>query len=189
LWLPDGCGVEHARRRPFRDGAIALGTGIVGWCPAYTLFGISTVKTPAGHCPHCDTVITSDGSMTMARLNASLRTKLRNVLVALPRPVTLLVFVGAACETCGEARELVYVTPTSPYCSRAALPAHKMALVSDWVTADAVDATEFPELADSYHVQGVPRTIVNDTVHIEGAVPEAMLMAELILEDHAPPTP
>jgi DUF2892 family protein len=32
----------------FAIGAIALGTGILGWCPAYTLFGISTVKTPAG---------------------------------------------------------------------------------------------------------------------------------------------
>ena len=39
----------------FVTGAIALGTGIVGWCPAYTLFGISTVKTPAGHCHNCDT--------------------------------------------------------------------------------------------------------------------------------------
>lgn len=39
----------------FAIGAIALGTGIVGWCPAYTLFGTSTVKTPAGHCPSCDT--------------------------------------------------------------------------------------------------------------------------------------
>jgi hypothetical protein len=39
----------------FATGAIALGTGIVGWCPAYTLFGISTAKTPAGHCPNCDT--------------------------------------------------------------------------------------------------------------------------------------
>jgi glutaredoxin-like protein len=82
----------------------------------------------------------------------------------------------------------VFVTPTCPYCPRAALLAHKMALVSDWVTADAVDATEFPELADRYRVRGVPRTIVNDTVHIEGAVPEAMLMAELIpiLEQNAP---
>jgi len=43
----------------------------------------------------------------MALLNASLRTELRDVLVALPRPVTLLVFVGAACDTCGETRELV----------------------------------------------------------------------------------
>ena len=36
-------------------GAIALGTGLVGWCPAYSLLGISTVKTPAGHCPNCET--------------------------------------------------------------------------------------------------------------------------------------
>jgi glutaredoxin-like protein len=74
----------------------------------------------------------------------------------------------------------VFVTPTCPYCPRAALLAHKLAVASDLVTADAIDATEFPELADRYHVHGVPRTIVNDSVHVEGAVPEAMLMAELI---------
>jgi hypothetical protein len=39
----------------FLVGAIAFGTGVVGWCPAYTLFGFSTVKTAVGHCPHCDT--------------------------------------------------------------------------------------------------------------------------------------
>lgn len=39
----------------FVIGAIVLGTGIIGWCPAYTLFGISTVNTPAGHCPNCET--------------------------------------------------------------------------------------------------------------------------------------
>jgi len=38
----------------FAIGAIALGTGIVGWCPVYTLVGVSTVTTPAGHCPSCD---------------------------------------------------------------------------------------------------------------------------------------
>ena len=48
------------------------------------------------------------------------------------------------------------------------------------MTADAIDATQFPELADRYHVHGVPRTVANDTVHVEGAVPEAMLMAELL---------
>ena len=28
-------------------GAIVLATGLIRWCPAYTVFGISTVKTPA----------------------------------------------------------------------------------------------------------------------------------------------
>jgi alkyl hydroperoxide reductase subunit AhpF len=73
----------------------------------------------------------------------------------------------------------VFVTPTCPYCPRAVLLAHKMAMASDWVTADAIDATEFPELAAHYRVQGVPRTIANDVIHVEGAVPEAMLMARL----------
>lgn len=38
----------------FAFGALALVTGLVGWCPAYSLFGISTLKTPAGHRPTLD---------------------------------------------------------------------------------------------------------------------------------------
>ena len=74
----------------------------------------------------------------------------------------------------------VFVTPTCPYCPRAVLLAHKMAVASEMVTADAVDATEFPDLADRYEVRGVPRTIVNETIYLDGAVPERMLMSELL---------
>jgi glutaredoxin-like protein len=74
----------------------------------------------------------------------------------------------------------VFVTPTCPYCPRAVLLAHKMALASEMVTAEMIDATEFPELADRYQVHGVPKTVINDTVHVEGAVPEAVLMAQLV---------
>jgi glutaredoxin-like protein len=74
----------------------------------------------------------------------------------------------------------VFVTPTCPYCPRAVLLAHQMAIASDMVTAAAIDASEFPEWADRYHVRGVPRTVINDSVHIEGAVPEARLMAQLM---------
>lgn len=35
-------------------GAMALGTGLVGWCPAYSLLAFSTVKKPAARCPHCE---------------------------------------------------------------------------------------------------------------------------------------
>jgi glutaredoxin-like protein len=74
----------------------------------------------------------------------------------------------------------VFVTPTCPYCPRAASLAHRIAMASDWVTADAVDATEFPELARRYQVYGVPRTVIDDRVHVEGAVPEADLVAEIM---------
>jgi hypothetical protein len=54
-----------------------------------------------------------------------------------------------------------------------------MALESDKVTADAVESMEFPHLAHKYDVRGVPRTVVNETIHFEGALPEGRLVAEL----------
>lgn len=80
----------------------------------------------------------------------------------------------------------VFVTPTCPYCPRAVLLAHKLALASPWITADMVEASEFPHLANRYHVYGVPRTVINEVIHIEGAVPEETLMAKLMLvmDDH-----
>jgi glutaredoxin-like protein len=74
----------------------------------------------------------------------------------------------------------VFVTPTCPYCPRAVLLAHKMAVASPWVTADMVDASEFPDLAERYRVHAVPRTVINGAAHVEGAVPEARLVAELV---------
>ncbi len=74
----------------------------------------------------------------------------------------------------------VFVTPTCPYCPSAVVLAHKLAMASDLVTADMVEATEFPHLANKYRVHGVPRTIINETIHVEGAVPEAALISELM---------
>ncbi len=74
----------------------------------------------------------------------------------------------------------VFVTPTCPYCPQAVILAHKLALASDRITADMVESTEFPSLADRYQVYGVPRTVINDVVHVEGAVPENALVTELM---------
>lgn len=73
----------------------------------------------------------------------------------------------------------VFVTPTCPYCPRAVLLAHQLAMESDLIRGDMVEAIEFPHLSMKYQVQGVPRTVINETVHIEGAMPEAMVMARL----------
>jgi predicted DsbA family dithiol-disulfide isomerase len=51
---------------------------------------------------------------------------------------------------------------------------------NEWITADMVEATEFPHLANKYEVYGVPRTVINETIHVEGAVPEPMLVNELM---------
>ena len=55
-----------------------------------------------------------------------------------------------------------------------------MAFSSTNVTAYAVEATTFPDLARRYMVSGVPKTIVNDEVEILGALPEEAFVEEAI---------
>jgi glutaredoxin-like protein len=65
----------------------------------------------------------------------------------------------------------VFTTPTCPHCPRAVSVAHEMAFANPNITAFAVEATEFPDLARRYQVTGVPKTVVNDSVEILGALP------------------
>ena len=58
--------------------------------------------------------------------------------------------------------------------------AHAIAIENDNVTADMVEATEFPHLAQKYHIHGVPKTIINQDIHVEGAVPEFRFVQELL---------
>lgn len=74
----------------------------------------------------------------------------------------------------------VFVTPTCPYCPGAVRLAHQLAMESDLIRADMVEAIEFPHLANKYQVMGVPRTVFNKTVHQEGAVPEPIFVARLL---------
>ena len=94
---------------------------------------------------------------------------------------------GLSAKTLAELEKLtgpvniqVFVTPTCPHCPRAVVLAHKLALASEHVRAAMVEATEFPHLANRYQVYGVPRTVINEDIHIEGAVPEGMLIAQLM---------
>ncbi len=73
----------------------------------------------------------------------------------------------------------VFVALTCPYCPHAVRLAHQMALESDLVQGDMIEISEFPHLAVKYQVQGVPRTVINDSIRIEGALPEAALMERI----------
>lgn len=74
----------------------------------------------------------------------------------------------------------VFSTPTCPHCPRAVTLAHEMAFANPHITAYAVEATEFPDLARRYHVTGVPKTVVSrggtgdvdDRIEILGALPQ-----------------
>ena len=55
-----------------------------------------------------------------------------------------------------------------------------MAFVSPHITAYAVEATEFPDLARRYRVNGVPKTVVDEEIEILGALPESAFVEEAL---------
>jgi predicted DsbA family dithiol-disulfide isomerase len=55
-----------------------------------------------------------------------------------------------------------------------------MAFVNPNITAFAVEATEFPDLARRYRVTGVPKTVINDTVEILGGLPQDAFVAQAL---------
>ena len=75
----------------------------------------------------------------------------------------------------------VFVTPTCPYCPRAVLLAHQMAMENPaMIRAEGVEATEFPDLANRFNVSGVPQTTINaGRGTVVGAVPEGHLLDEI----------
>ena len=58
--------------------------------------------------------------------------------------------------------------------------AHHLAVASDWIRGDCVEATEFPDLAQRYSVMAVPKTVVNERVSFEGALPEPQFLEAVL---------
>jgi predicted DsbA family dithiol-disulfide isomerase len=58
--------------------------------------------------------------------------------------------------------------------------ANRMAMASPYVRTVTVEANEFPALAQQFGVQGVPRTVVNRSAAIVGALPEDRFVSSLL---------
>jgi hypothetical protein len=58
-----------------------------------------------------------------------------------------------------------------------------MAVESPHIRATSVEATEFMDLSRKYRVTGVPKTIVNGTIEILGAVPEDVFVKTAVSGD------
>lgn len=122
--------------------------------------GIRLYGLPAGY----EFAVLLEDILDVSRGRSGLDAETRKQLETLARPVHLQVFV----------------TPTCPYCPAAARLAHQLALESDLVTADMIEATEYPDLVVKYKIQGVPKTIVNDVHAIEGALPEPYFVEQVL---------
>ena len=58
--------------------------------------------------------------------------------------------------------------------------AQHMAVASPRITAECIEATEFPELSQRYRVMAVPKIVINDRVQFEGALPEPQFLSKVL---------
>jgi hypothetical protein len=65
-----------------------------------------------------------------------------------------------------------------------------MALENTLIRASCVEATEFMDLSRKFRVTGVPKTIVNESIEILGALPEDLFVRSVLglPESDSPPT-
>lgn len=123
-------------------------------------YGIRFYGIPSGH----EFASFVNDLVLVSGRDSGLQPETRTYLAGLQKPLKLQVFV----------------TPTCPYCPQAVILAHQMAMESKWVSADMVEATEFPELAGRFGVQGVPQTTINlGAGTVVGAYPEFQLLEEI----------
>ena len=66
-----------------------------------------------------------------------------------------------------------------------------MALESAHIRATCVEATEFMDLSRKFRVTGVPKTVVNESIEILGALPEELFVRGVLglPETDSPPDP
>ncbi len=115
-------------------------------------YGIRFFGVPAGY--EFSTLI--EDIIDVSKGTTSLSDETKQALKNLEKPVHIQAFVTLTC----------------PYCPRAVRTAHQMAMESDLVRGDMVEASEFPQLSNKYSVSAVPKIVINENVSFEGALPE-----------------
>jgi glutaredoxin-like protein len=126
-----------------------------------TDYGVRIYGVPYGY--ELSTFI--EGIINVSRGKTDLTDKTKAILADIKTPVHIQVFVTLTC----------------PHCPEAATIAHKLAVESDMIRADVIDATEFPVLAQKYSVIGVPKTIINEKVEFTGAFNEDLFAEHALL--------
>jgi glutaredoxin-like protein len=101
-----------------------------------------------------------DAILTVSAGESGLAKETREALAALDKDVRIRVFS----------------TPTCPYCPGAVKLAYQFAMESAHISADGVEVTGYPDLAQRYRISGVPKTVVGESEEFVGAQPEATLL-------------
>jgi len=73
----------------------------------------------------------------------------------------------------------VFVSPTCPYCPKAARIAHQFAIENEFIRADVIEMTEFPYLVQRYGVMSVPHVVINEDTSFVGAQPPEVFIEQI----------
>lgn len=83
-------------------------------------------------------------------------------------------------ELAEPARLMLFVAPGCPHCPEAVRIANRLALASPRVSATIIDAQRFESLAERYHVQSVPRILIDEQLTLTTVVPADELVGHLL---------
>jgi glutaredoxin-like protein len=124
-------------------------------------YGVRIYGIPYGY--ELQTLIEGVINVSTGRTNLSDETK--KILTDVKAPVHIQVFVSLTCH----------------HCPVAATVAHKLAVESDFIRADVIDGSEFPQLVQKYAVMGVPKMIINEKIEFVGAFNEDLFAEHVVL--------
>lgn len=124
-------------------------------------YGIRYYGVPAGY----EFAVLIDDIIDVSKGSTSLPEGIRKKLAEINKPVHIQVFVS----------------PTCPYCPKAARISRQFAIENRSIGSDVVEMTEFPYLAQRYGVMSVPHIVINENTTFIGAQPPEVFLEQIFM--------
>ncbi len=124
-------------------------------------YGIRYYGVPAGY----EFSVIVEDIIDVSKGTTSLSDNIKKKLAEIKKPVHIQVFV----------------TPTCPYCPKAARTAHQFAMESEFIESDVVEMTEFPHLVQRYGIMSTPHIVINEDTSFVGAQPPEIFIEQINL--------
>ncbi len=124
-------------------------------------YGIRYYGVPAGY----EFSVLVDDIIDVSRGATSLSDNIKRRLADIKKPVHIQVFVS----------------PTCPFCPKAARLAHQFAIENEFILSDVIEMTEFPYLAQKYSVMSTPYIVINEDTSFVGAQPPEMFIEQIAM--------
>ncbi len=124
-------------------------------------YGIRYYGVPAGY----EFSVLVDDIIDVSKGSTSLPESIKKKLAEIKKPVHIQVFVS----------------PTCPFCPKAARIAHQFAIENEFIRSDVIEMTEFPYLVQKYSVMSAPHIVINEDTSFIGAQPPDVFIEQIAM--------